>query len=79
MYNIDKLTESNYRSWAQQIEWILDDKDLWEIVNGTVKEPTIQPPAEGAPPLTAGEREVLDRLIQDFKAKQRGLDPQSGH
>ena len=38
-YNIDKLTESNYRSWAQQLEWILDERNLWEIVNGSEKHP----------------------------------------
>src|SRR5438045_1826219 len=33
-YNIDKLTETNYRSWAQQMQWILDERNLWDIVNG---------------------------------------------
>src|SRR5271170_2729018 len=38
-YNIDKLTETNYRSWAQQLQWILDERNLWEIVNGTEAQP----------------------------------------
>src|SRR6266496_1014441 len=38
-YNIDKLTETNYRSWAQQLQWILDERNLWDIVNGTETRP----------------------------------------
>ena len=38
-YNIDKLTERNYRSWSQQLEWILDEKNLWEIVKGIETRP----------------------------------------
>ena len=38
-YNIDKLTETNYRSWAQQLQWILNERNLWEIVNGTEAQP----------------------------------------
>src|SRR5947207_15989963 len=38
-YNIDKLTESNYRSWSQQIKWILDEWELLEIVEGKAKKP----------------------------------------
>ena len=33
-YHIQKLTEDNYRSWAQQLKWILDEKDLLELVEG---------------------------------------------
>ena len=39
-YNIDKLTETNYRSWAQQLQWILDERNLWDIVQGKEKRPT---------------------------------------
>ena len=38
-YSIEKLNESNYRSWSQVIESHLDDQDLWGIVNGTDKQP----------------------------------------
>ena len=30
MYNIDKLTETNYHTWVEQIEAMLDEKDIWE-------------------------------------------------
>src|SRR5271169_1936915 len=39
-YNIDKLTETNYRSWAQQLQWILDERNLWDIVQGKEQRPT---------------------------------------
>jgi Domain of unknown function (DUF4219) len=34
-YNIERLTDHNYRSWTQQMELILDKKELWEVVNDT--------------------------------------------
>src|SRR5271154_2698817 len=39
-YSIEKLNESNYRSWSQVIESHLDDQELWEATNGTAKAPT---------------------------------------
>lgn len=39
-YSIDKLTESNYRSWSQQIKWILDEMELLEVVEGKEKKPS---------------------------------------
>jgi len=38
-YNIRKLNESNYRSWTQQLKWILREKVLLEVVEGTEKAP----------------------------------------
>jgi hypothetical protein len=38
-YHIAKLTENNYCSWAQQLEWILDERELWEIVTGSETRP----------------------------------------
>src|SRR5579859_5887937 len=38
-YSIEKLSESNYRSWSQVIESHLDDQDLWEVVQGKDKNP----------------------------------------
>src|SRR5213076_2894168 len=39
-YHIEKLNETNYRSWAQQLKWILDEKDLLEVAT----EPKPVPP-----------------------------------
>ena len=38
-YSIEKLNESNYRSWSQVLESHLDDQDLWEVVTGKDKKP----------------------------------------
>jgi hypothetical protein len=38
-YSIEKLNESNYRSWSQVIESHLDDQDLWEVVQGKETKP----------------------------------------
>jgi len=52
-YHVDKLTETNYRSWAQQLRWILDERDLWELVEGTERKP--EPPVVAATMSTTGE------------------------
>jgi hypothetical protein len=38
-YSIEKLNESNYRSWSQVVESHLDEQDLWEVVQGKDKKP----------------------------------------
>jgi Reverse transcriptase (RNA-dependent DNA polymerase)/gag-polypeptide of LTR copia-type/Integrase core domain len=42
-YHIPKLTEENYRTWAQQLRWILDEKELLEVVEGKETEPAALP------------------------------------
>jgi hypothetical protein len=37
--SMEKLNESNYRSWSQVVESHLDDQDLWEVVNGQEAKP----------------------------------------
>src|SRR2546423_5454765 len=48
-YSIEKLTESNYRSWSQVIESHLDDQGLWGVVTGTETKPSLSP----TPPTTS--------------------------
>ena len=45
-YSIEKLNESNYRSWSQVVESHLDDQDLWEVVKGDEAKPVspVDPP-----------------------------------
>jgi hypothetical protein len=40
-YNIAQLNGTNYRSWAQQLQWILDERDLWQLVNGQETKPAV--------------------------------------
>jgi hypothetical protein len=49
-YQVDKLTKTNYRGWAQQLRWILDERELWELVDG--KEGKPEPPAATSPAIT---------------------------
>jgi len=44
-YSIEKLNESNYRSWSQIIESHLDDQDLWDVVTGKETKPVQPPPS----------------------------------
>ena len=74
-YAIDKLTESNYRSWSQQLEWILDEKDLWEVVNGTEQKPVRVTVAGSStdpttPPMAADEAAFQER-VKEFIAKAK--------
>ena len=57
-YSIEKLNESNYRSWSQVVESHLDDQDLWELVKGTETKP-VSPTA----PLTPETTESRQRHI----------------
>src|SRR5271163_1768900 len=50
-YSIEKLNESNYRSWSQVVESHLDDQDLWEPVKGTETKP-VSPAAPPTPETT---------------------------
>ena len=55
-YSIEKLSESNYRSWSQVIESHLDDQGLWELVKGKDKKPERPAPtAETTPTAQTSE------------------------
>ena len=56
-YSIAKLTEYNYRSWSQQLKWILDEKDLLEVVYG-MKKPV--PPSQNAEAIAEYERDLKE-------------------
>ena len=34
MYNIEKLTETNYHTWVEQMEAILNESEIWDVVKG---------------------------------------------
>src|SRR5271155_3678370 len=55
-YSIEKLNESNYRSWSQVVESHLDDQDLWELVQGTETKP-LSPTAPTAPETTESRQQ----------------------
>jgi len=42
--SIEKLNESNYRSWSVVMEAILDERQVFTIIDGSEKAP--EPPAE---------------------------------
>jgi len=72
-YSVDKLTETNYRSWASQLHWILDEKEAWDIVKGTEIAP-IRPTGTTESPATAEaiaeyEQKALDFTKRSKKAK----------
>lgn len=38
-YNIDKLNYTNYAIWSSHMQFVLRERNTWEISNGTEKEP----------------------------------------
>jgi hypothetical protein len=68
-YNIAKLTENNYRSWAQQLEWILDERDLWEIVTGSETRPIRVPATLAAQaPIPSTSTTTVSTSDSEFEA-----------
>ena len=57
-YSIEKLSESNYRSWSQVVESHLDDQDLWEVVKGAEAKPVrpVDPPTSE---MTASQQHTI--------------------
>src|SRR5438046_8974830 len=64
-YSIEKLNESNYRSWSQVVESHLDDQDLWEVVKGQEAKPVspVDPPASE----TAEERQQYTAARAEYE------------
>ena len=72
-YSIEKLTETNYRSWSQVLESHLDDQDLWELVQGS----NIKPEHPSTPTATqtteVTQQTVVEKadLIERWRSGQR--------
>jgi len=63
-YSIEKLNESNYRSWSQVIESHLYDQDLWELVKGNAKPVSPAHPPESA---TAEARQQHTTAMEEYE------------
>jgi hypothetical protein len=37
---IAKLDEQNYHTWSFKVQMILEEKDLWDVVNGDEERPS---------------------------------------
>ena len=67
MYKIDPLNGDNYMVWHWQLEWILDNLDLWDVTIGREMEPLLA----NADKITAIEQqEINDWRKRDKKAKK---------
>ena len=65
-YSIEKLNESNYRSWSQVVESHLDDQELWEVVKGTEVQPEAPTIPAGTSESTPESREAA---LGDFNTR----------
>jgi Reverse transcriptase (RNA-dependent DNA polymerase)/gag-polypeptide of LTR copia-type/Integrase core domain/GAG-pre-integrase domain/Domain of unknown function (DUF4219) len=74
-YSIEKLNESNYRSWSQVVESHLDDQDLWEVVKGIEKKPerpstpAISTSTAQTPEQTAAAEAATAAAMEEFETK----------
>jgi hypothetical protein len=66
-YSIEKLNESNYRSWSQVVESHLDNQELWEVVKGM----EVQPEAPTIPTGTSesASEESREAALADFNTR----------
>ena len=66
-YSIEKLNESNYRSWSQVVESHLDDQESWEVVKGTEKRP--EAPTIPAETVETSTSESTAEALADFNTR----------
>ena len=59
-HNIERLNPSNYPIWKIQMEMVLVDKDMWEIVNGTLPRPQLLPTTASQEAITTRQKEITD-------------------
>ena len=78
LYNIIKLNEENYRSWKQQVEFILDEFECLELVEGTKLQP-VTPVAPATVVQTRTYDENLARWMKKKKKKDVVLLPSHAH
>src|SRR5579859_453666 len=67
-YSIEKLNESNYRSWSQVVESHLDDQDLWEVVQGKDKKPE-RPTPTTTIPQSSDQAAAAATAMEDYEAE----------
>jgi hypothetical protein len=59
-HNIQKLNTTNYPTWKTMMEMVLIDKDMWEIVNGTIPKPIPLGSTASQEARATREREILE-------------------
>jgi len=62
IYHILKLTEENYRTWTQQLRWILNEKELLKMMKGAEIKPMASVALEGVEISAASQSEYETRL-----------------
>ena len=70
-YSIEKLSESNYRSWSQVVESHLDDQGLWELVEGKDKKPERPPPTATTSEAAAAATKEYDMRLEEWTKKAK--------
>ena len=68
-YSIEKLNESNYRSWSQVVESHLDDQDLWEVVQGNNKKPERPSTTTSIPQSSEQAAAAAVKAMEEYETK----------
>ena len=56
---VERLDSTNYQTWKSRMRYVLEDKDIWEVVSGEEEQPTI------------GEEEEDDTALKEWKKKDK--------
>ena len=67
---VEKLTDSNYSMWKFRMQMVLEDKDLWEIVEGTSTRPSDEEEAKKHDKL---QRKALMLIVTHVNDQQGAL------
>ena len=63
-YGIDKLTDDNYYSWAWNCKLLLQEQEVWDVVNGTSPDPRFGKNEVGIAKLPEGMVEAWEKENQ---------------
>src|SRR6266496_213175 len=63
-YGIDKLTDDNYYSWAWNCKLLLQEQEVWDVVNGTSPDPRFGKNEIGIAKLPEGTVEAWEKENQ---------------
>ena len=67
---IDKFDGTNYHLWKFKMQMVLEEKDLWDVVDGTDERPAIEDGRDESE-LSAAEHRTLLEALKAWDKKDR--------
>ncbi|KAG0700550.1 hypothetical protein DFH29DRAFT_762368, partial [Suillus ampliporus] len=66
----EKLNDTNYTEWSMQMEALLDEQDLWDVVNGTETKPNLRPNAKAMKTFICKQRLAKAKITLHLSTSQ---------